>query len=802
MPLRPLLVAVLTAALASGCHKPRPERHATLLFFADAHAQLETHPELLWDAERGGAAKTVTAGGYARLASAARAMRADAGGNALLIDAGDTFQGAAAAAWSRGEAVVGPQRALGVDLGIPGNWEVVYGAPRMKELAAECGYPWIAANVFDADTGANVFPPSVVRDVGGIRIGFVGFTDPDVPLRQSPAYSRGLRYAGEEALPPVIGALRIKDKVDLVVLVTHVGLAKSVALAEHVSGIDVILSGDSHERVERAIERNGVTVVEPGSFASFLGRLDVTLTAGGPARFSWKLVPVASDAYPEAPDVKAAVDAALAPYRDRLAKPIGKARAPLERYGVVESTADDVLTAAVKSATHVDIALSNGFRFGTPIAPGPITEGDLWALYPVLSNVKTAKVTGKQLREFWESELDHVFADDARRQFGGWLPRVNGMSVTFRAKQPKGKRVEAILVGGAPLDDARTYTIAACEREGDPDDTLCRIKGVAESTRLEMTNHDVVRAYLATQVDGVGGPAIGAIRALDLPARVFSQYYAKAMPMPARVFRPLDVGEDLPADKAEVARIQLGARIFAETKANAGAFVGNSLSCRNCHLDGGQSEKALPLLGAEAMYPSYQKRADRMMTIEERIQGCFERSENGVAPPQGSDVLAAVTAYVRWLSMDALRGDDPPWRGKSKIDESRRIPLAELRVDEGQRVYAARCASCHGMDGQGPPPSYVPAPGVPPAPPLWGPRSFNDGAGVARVYTLAGFIRWAMPFGQGGTLTDVEAQNVAAFIDSKDRPVFARKQGDYPDGGPPTDAVYYASLYPKNPLTR
>jgi 2',3'-cyclic-nucleotide 2'-phosphodiesterase (5'-nucleotidase family)/cytochrome c len=793
-PLAPLALALLFA----GCHKPPEEHHAALLFFADAHAKLETHPELLWG---DGAPKTVSAGGYARLASAAKAARADVGGNALLIDGGDTFQGAAAAAWSKGEAVVGPQRAIGVDYAIPGNWEVVYGAARMRELAAETGYPWLATNVVDAETGKLVFPATAVRDLGGMKVGLVGFTDPDVPIRQSPAYSKGLKYLGEETLAPAIAELRDKEHVDVVALITHVGLGRSVALAEHVKGLDVILSADTHERVEAPIERNGVVIVEPGSFASFLGRLDVVTSPGARPRFTWKLLPLSADAYPEDPDVKAAVETALAPYRERMSKPIGLARAPLERYGVVESTADDVLTAAVRASTHVDVALSNGFRFGTPIVAGPITEADLWSLYPVLSNVRTATVTGKQLRAFWESELDHVFADDPKRLFGGWLPRVNGMSVTFRAAGPNGHRVDEIRVGDAPLDDARTYTIAACEREGDPEDVLCRIHGVSNPQRFESTNHDVVRAYLAAHMtDGVGGPMIGNVRARDLPPRVFSQYYALVPAQGHRAFHARTLDRDLPLDPVEAERVRRGARIFMDTKHEASAFVGSDLSCQSCHIDGGQREGALPLVASEAMYPAFQKRSNRMMSIEERIQGCFERSENGAAPPEGSDVLVAVRSYLRWLSDAEPRGADPAWRTRNRMEETARKPIAELHAEDGERIYAARCASCHGADGQGV--AVEAGANMPVPPPLWGPRSFNDGAGMARVYTLAGFIRWAMPYGTGGTVNDADAQSVAAYIDSKDRPAYAKKGDDYPDGGPPVDAVYYAGLYPKNPLKR
>jgi thiosulfate dehydrogenase len=249
---------------------------------------------------------------------------------------------------------------------------------------------------------------------------------------------------------------------------------------------------------------------------------------------------------------------------------------------------------------------------------------------------------------------------------------------------------------------------------------------------------------------------------------------------------------DLPQDDAEAAPVRLGAQIFADTPLGAAAFVGSALSCRSCHLEGGQKEGALPLVASEAMYPAFQKRVGRTTTIEERIQGCFERSENGTAPPPGSDVLTALTAYVRWLSNGEPRGVEPPWRTHNRLDESRRVPIDEIDVKAGNRLYGERCASCHGGDGCGVAEAADAggADAVVP-PPLWGPRSFNDGAGAARVYTLAGFIRWAMPLGAGGSVNDVEAQEIAAYVDSKERPVFAGKSDDFADAGVPVDAVYY-----------
>lgn len=497
-------------------------RRATLLFFSDAHAQLEEHPELF--RAPGGGLALARGGGYARLAHVAASIRREVGGDALLLDGGDTFHGTGPAAWSEGEVVLAPQRALGVDLGIPGNWEVVHGPERMRALLAAVGYPIIASNVLDQASGEPLFPATLVREIGGIRFGFVGVTDPDVPRRQPPAYSRGLRYLEQSSIEPHVRALRGRERVDVVVLITHLGLARAISVAERHTGIDVVLSGDTHERLYEPIETNGALVVEPGAFASFLGRLDVELPAAGARpRLRWELIELRADRFPEDPKVARVVADALAPYRERDRRVLGHTTVVLERYGVLESSADAILTDAIREATGTEIALSNGFRFGRPIEPGPITEGDLWMLLPVSSPLRIGRVTGRQLRAFYEEEIDHVFSPDSERLFGGWMPRASGMRARFRSDRPYGSRLLAIDVGDAALENERSYTITACAREGDPIDTLCRIRDVADSVTLELDVHEAVRRYLAAH-DPVVVDRSRRVIAEDLPDHVFSQY--------------------------------------------------------------------------------------------------------------------------------------------------------------------------------------------------------------------------------------------------------------------------------------
>jgi thiosulfate dehydrogenase len=256
---------------------------------------------------------------------------------------------------------------------------------------------------------------------------------------------------------------------------------------------------------------------------------------------------------------------------------------------------------------------------------------------------------------------------------------------------------------------------------------------------------------------------------------------------------PMDPLTDPSLTDPKVAdQIKWGYRIFVDTPRQAARFTGGTVACSNCHLNAGQRDRALPLVGVAGMFPEYNTRAARLITLADRIVDCFLRSENAAHDPESlpspsSKEVLAVSAYLTWLARGHQVGANPPWRGHNAIAADRLIPVAKLDVRAGEAIYAERCTSCHGADGQG---VQI---GDKKAGPLWGERSWNDGAGASRVYTLAGIIRYSMPYLNPGSLTDEEAQQVAAFITSKPRPVFPYKDRDYVGSRVPADAVYYRS---------
>lgn len=227
----------------------------------------------------------------------------------------------------------------------------------------------------------------------------------------------------------------------------------------------------------------------------------------------------------------------------------------------------------------------------------------------------------------------------------------------------------------------------------------------------------------------------------------------------------------LPSNTAQADAIKLGYNIIVNTPQYAGQYVGGAMSCGNCHLNAGQRDKGFPLVGIAADFPEYSSRNQRLITLEDRIRACFARSENGKAPPYDSRELLAVAAYITWISQGQPVGQNPPWRHQNVIAKEHQIPADQLDKTKGQQLYSEKCASCHGGDGQGVPLSPTLKPG-----PLWGDNSYNDGAGLAKLQTFAGFIRYAMPYNNPGSLTDEEAQQIAAYVDSQPRPHFQGPQ--------------------------
>ncbi len=214
--------------------------------------------------------------------------------------------------------------------------------------------------------------------------------------------------------------------------------------------------------------------------------------------------------------------------------------------------------------------------------------------------------------------------------------------------------------------------------------------------------------------------------------------------------------------------VKQGEQIFVNTQKYAPQFVGNSLNCVNCHLDAGRKADSSPLWAAYVSYPAYRSKNKHVNTFAERLQGCFRFSMNGKAPPAGDPVLVALETYAYWLSTGAPVRGKLPGRGYPALA----TPAQPADYARGEKIFTQHCAVCHGANGEG-----QASGGQTVFPPLWGPKSFNWGAGMHDTKNAAGFIKANMPLGGGGMLSDQDAWDVAMFMNSHERPQDPRFAG-------------------------
>lgn len=504
----------------------------SILQTTDVHCQIHPHDELFWE---NGQSVFRKAGGYAHLASYLKKEKKN-NPDTFIIDTGDMFQGSELSVKTSGKAMIPVLNELGYDLYLPGNWEVIYYKKAMQTLLGSLNAPKVCANMYhdlgDGKKGELIFQPYHIWNVRGVKIGFIGYTDPLVPVRQSPSYSKGIIYTKpEENLAHYVDVLRNQEQCAYVFMLSHLGLSQQIHIANlpECEGVDYILGGDTHERVRKPIQCKYAKVVEPGAFGSFVGKLELKIKDGKVVQDDYTLVEIDSKKYKADKNISRLIKENEVPFEGDINTIAGYSTIPLYRYFVIENTIDTLILDALKwKIKEADIVLSNGFRFcppnATPDETGniPITNGYIFDMLPVDSVVRTGSVTGKQIADWLEKELNNVFAEDASQRLGGWVIKFKGMKITFNAFAQNGKRVQSVEVGAKPLDMSKVYRICACEREGDPLDMLCRMRGVTGASNTPFTLHAVLKDYLKVNSPVTPEPPMSA-KVLDASQKLLTQ---------------------------------------------------------------------------------------------------------------------------------------------------------------------------------------------------------------------------------------------------------------------------------------
>jgi len=406
-------------------------------------------------------------GGFAHLATLLKRLRASRP-HALLLDAGDTWQGSATALWTRGQDMVDAARALGVDV-MTGHWEFTYGAERVREIVErelKGHVDFVAHNVRTLDFGDPVFAPYALREVNGVAVAVIGQAFPYTPIANPrhlvPDWTFGIQEAN---LQKVVDAARGRGA-RAVVLLSHNGTDVDLKLASRVRGLDAILGGHTHDGLPRplvvASGAQRTLVTNAGASGKFLAVLDLDVRDHGVAGYRYRLLPVFANLLP-ADDAMGALIARLrAPWAQRLGEPLAVTEGLLYRRGNFGGTWDQLLVDALMTVKGAEVALSPGFRWGSTLVPGQtITLEDLMSqtalTYP---QTTLTDMTGEALKRVLEDVCDNLFNPDPYYQQGGDMVRVGGLTYTCDPTARAGRRISDLRIGGRPLDADRRYRVA------------------------------------------------------------------------------------------------------------------------------------------------------------------------------------------------------------------------------------------------------------------------------------------------------------------------------------------------------
>src|SRR5699024_6390579 len=244
-------------------------------------------------------------------------------------------------------------------------------------------------------------------------------------------------------------------QVDLIVVLSHFGFPQEAKLVQEVDGIDILLSGHTHNRMIKPVIINDTIIMQSGCHGSFIGQLNLEIIDGKIEHFHHKLIEVASDMSPD-PHVQQLVDDTLKPYKKELDEIVGYTDIPLHRYAQLETTMDNLLLEALLDTTSASIAFSNGWRYGAPIQKGPITMNDLWNIIPTNPPVSTVEMTGADIVAMLEENIERTFASDPYDQMGGYLKRCLGMTLYIKLENPAGLRIQEAYIGNELLNEDNT----------------------------------------------------------------------------------------------------------------------------------------------------------------------------------------------------------------------------------------------------------------------------------------------------------------------------------------------------------
>jgi 2',3'-cyclic-nucleotide 2'-phosphodiesterase (5'-nucleotidase family) len=465
-----------------------------ILYMNDIHGRLESFKPQ--DAE-------VPLGGLIKLATLIEDIVGENADNVIVLNAGDSLHGTNIVNLFEGRPMVEALESIGTDAMAIGNHEFNYGQAALLKRADEAKFAFLSANTVDSNSRRTLFPGAIILPVGGKRIGIFGLTPVDTPTVTHPKNVEGLEFLDPFRVSGwMVTYLRDQEKVDLVIGLTHIGYDDDRLLASKVPGIDIIVGGHSHTRLDQPEKVASTIIVQSGEWAQALGRLEVSCEDGKVTDYAGALVPCASEVVDDA-GIAEIIRTYNKELEEKLSEVVGESVIALdgERANVrtKETNLGNLVADVMRDAGSADFALTNGGGLRASIKQGPITVGDIFNVLPFDNTLVVLEASGADIKTALERSVSEY-----PNQLGAFL-HVSGLSFEFDPAKAPGERVVSVKVDNNPLDEKKTYTVATNDfiaAGGDGYD-------VFKEAKMIFSSGEMLRDVFARYIKQMGKVSVG-----------------------------------------------------------------------------------------------------------------------------------------------------------------------------------------------------------------------------------------------------------------------------------------------------
>jgi len=444
-------------------------------------------------------------GGMAHVASMIKKLKAEKPGKNLLFDAGDTWHGGGITFFDKGVAMVKIMNAIGYDAMVPGNWEFFYKNDHFLDLIDKANFPVIAYNLTDKEWEEPALDQYIIRKVGQLKVAIVGYTYPWTALTSAITgaakwYKFGIK---EDEARDLLAEIRKKEDPDLVVFISHGGFGLDQKFAKRVDGIDVMLSGHTHDEVLDPVVWNDTLVFQGGAHGKYVVSLDLEIKDKKIVDFEYRLNKVMQNRIDPDPEVSKLIEDAYLPYEAELSKIIGKSEVLMHRRDFWQSTVGNLITDAMREIQKTDVAFFPAWRFGASVLPGKITKEDIYNVIPTEGHIFTFSMRGKEIKNLLENILSSVVNKDPYIRVGGDMIRFSGMKILCDLAKPAGKRVLRINIGGEEFSEEKVFSVASAHTrfQNNPLFGATHVKDTGKMIVEELINYIERKSIIKSTLD-------------------------------------------------------------------------------------------------------------------------------------------------------------------------------------------------------------------------------------------------------------------------------------------------------------